>query len=241
MKQVLRMSLRSRIRERAALKLHLPEIPSALAHLEKRGFQPKLIFDVGAYQGDFARLCRRHWPSATIACFEPLKHKVKEIEALASQDQGIVVFDCLLGAQQASNVALHESETASSVLSEHIDQKFPVQHHEMFTVDQIVDEQFAGRAPDFLKLDVQGYELEVLKGAERSLTGVQALLAEVNLIDIHEGVPLIAEFVQWLDGRGFVAYDICGLTRRPLDGALWQIDMIFVPEHSGLRNDKRYA
>jgi hypothetical protein len=45
----------------------------------------------------------------------------------------------------------------------------------------------------------------------------------------------------WLNERDWVAYDICGLTRRPLDGALWQADFMFVPCNSPLRNDKRWG
>jgi hypothetical protein len=94
--------------------------------------------------------------------------------------------------------------------------------------------------PDLLKLDVQGYELEVLKGAEKALRQMSAILIEVNFIDIHKGAPLIDELVLFLRDKGFVAYDICALTRRPLDQALWQADFIFVPRHSELRSDKRW-
>jgi hypothetical protein len=53
-------------------------------------------------------------------------------------------------------------------------------------------------------------------------------------------VPLLDDMVGWLAARGFVTYDICGMTRRPLDEALWQIDMIFVQERDALRQDKGY-
>jgi hypothetical protein len=46
--------------------------------------------------------------------------------------------------------------------------------------------------------------------------------------------------IAWLNERDWVAYDICGLTRRPLDQALWQADLIFVPRNSPLRADKRW-
>ena len=45
----------------------------------------------------------------------------------------------------------------------------------------------------------------------------------------------------WLAERGWVAFDICGLTRRPLDDALWQADMLFAPGTSELRRDKKWA
>ena len=110
----------------------------------------------------------------------------------------------------------------------------------MKTVDQIVEDNFRDCPPDFLKIDVQGYELEVLKGSEKSLDKIRVILAEVNLIDIHKNVPLLSDIVNWLNDRDWVAYDICGLTRRPLDQALWQADFIFVPRNSSFRSDKRW-
>ena len=109
----------------------------------------------------------------------------------------------------------------------------------MQTIDEIVKSKGIA-APNFLKLDVQGYELEVLKGAQSTLPQVSAVLAEVNLIDIHKGVHLLDELVLFMRDKGFVAYDICGLARRPLDQALWQADFIFVPRASVLRSDKRW-
>ena len=109
----------------------------------------------------------------------------------------------------------------------------------MQTIDEIVASRCIA-APDLLKLDVQGYELEVLKGAQRALTTISAILAEINLLDIHKNVPLLDDVIIFMREKGFVAYDICGLTRRPLDQGLWQADFIFVPRESALRRDKRW-
>jgi len=49
-----------------------------------------------------------------------------------------------------------------------------------------------------LKLDVNGDELDVLKGALKTLPQVSAVLAEVNLIDIHRGAPLLDELVRFM-------------------------------------------
>ena len=232
-------SVKDRVRNYLARRLGMPEIPTALERLARCGFKPARIFDVGAFRGDFARLCLRTWPDVEIVCFEPLPGRVNQLAELASRFPAVQVIAGLVGAEASDRVAIHEMETASSILEEHFEQGAAISFHPMRTIDQFVQSQSA--PPDLLKLDVQGYELEVLKGAEKNLPHMQVILAELNFLDIHKGVPLIAEVVQWLNQRDWVAYDVCGLTRRPLDQALWQADFLFVPRLSPVRADKRWA
>jgi hypothetical protein len=95
--------------------------------------------------------------------------------------------------------------------------------------------------PELLKIDTQGYELEVLKGAEQCLASARVILAELNLLDIHQGVALAGEVIGWLGQRGWVLSDVCSLIRRPLDRALWQADALFLKEGDPLRSDKRWG
>jgi FkbM family methyltransferase len=210
-----------------------------LERLRDNHYTPDQIFDVGAYVGEFAKLCRSLWPSAGLICFEVLPHSVKELRNWCLHDGNAVVIESLLGAETKSSVRFHEMETASSVLEEHIPQSAPARHYPMQTIDELVKNKGI-TAPNLLKLDVQGYELEVLKGAQKTLPQVSAVLAEVNFIDIHRGAPLVDELIVFMGDNGFVAYDICGLARRPLDQALWQADFIFVPRTSSLRSDRRW-
>ena len=233
--------LRALVRQRLARRLYVPEIPFALERLAATGFRPALVFDAGAYRGDFARMCLEVWPGCPVACFEALDNRADELRALTEVEPTVRVFRCLLGAEMRSDMRLHVSETGSSVPDESIPHALPVQHCQMRTVDDVVARDYPDGAPDFLKLDVQGYELEILKGAEATLPRLQVILMEVNPLDIYRGVPLVAEVVAWLDARGWAPYDICGLTRRPLDQALWQADFIFVPQNSPLRADKRWG
>jgi len=68
-----------------------------------------------------------------------------------------------------------------------------------------------------------------------------AVLVELNLLDLSRDVPLMPDVTSWLRERNLVPFDICGLTRRPLDGALWQADLMFVSVDSVLRSDKRWS
>ena len=88
--------------------------------------------------------------------------------------------------------------------------------------------------PDFLKLDVQGHEMEVLKGAENSLTHVELCMLEISLLNIGDGQPLLKEMVLFMDDKGFQVYDICQLMRRPFEKALFQMDVLFIQKNSGI-------
>jgi FkbM family methyltransferase len=232
--------VRAAVRRRLARRLRVPEIPVALANLKDQGYLPDTIFDVGAYHGEFARECLKLWPDARIACFEPLPHVLPVLDALAARHREIAVHGVMLGASEAEAVTLNCAETASSALREH-HQSHPTMRCRQTTVDAVVAQYYGGQSPDLLKIDVQGYELEVLKGAEHALAGIGVVLAELNFIDIHRGAPLMADVVAWLAQRRFTAFDFCGMWRRPLDNALWQADLMFVPADSPLRADKRWA
>lgn len=234
-------ALRNAVRTRLTRRWDVPSIQFALERLKQNGFSPEFVFDVGAYQGDFAALCFQLWPQTTVTCFEVLPEPASRILAMTDRQKNLRLIPCLMGAEIQQQVPFNLGETASSVLEESAHPNTNKALFPMRTIDDVVDRDLQGRVPEFLKMDVQGYELEVLKGATRSLPSVQVILAEVNLLDIYENVPLIAEFMSWMHDRGWAAYDICGLIRRPLDRALWQADMIFVPENSSFRKNKHYA
>lgn len=228
------------LRQVLARQLHLPEIPVALARLRDQRFSPRLVIDVGAHRGDFSRLALDLWPDARVICAEPLPEMMPSLALLASKYPGRVeLVPRLLGASASEAVPFYVADTGSSVLAEH-HCVHPVITCPMTTLDSVVEMLGRQQAPDLIKLDVQGYELEVLKGGLQSLTKAGAVLMEVNLIDIHREVPLVSDVVAWMRERAFVAFDVCGMTRRPLDAALWQIDIIFVPEGSRLRLDRRW-
>jgi hypothetical protein len=93
--------------------------------------------------------------------------------------------------------------------------------------------EFSGRDFDMLKLDVQGAELDVLRGAARTLAGIEVIVIELSLQEYNKGAPLIAEVMARLDALGFALFDMFGVSRTPA-GVLLQSDGIF------LRRDSRF-
>jgi hypothetical protein len=88
---------------------------------------------------------------------------------------------------------------------------------------------------------VQGYELEVLRGATETLRACEAVMSEVSLFRYTPDTPLADEVIGFLRDRGFVLYDVAGVLRRPLDDALGQMDLVFVKEDHPLRKSSAWA
>jgi hypothetical protein len=109
----------------------------------------------------------------------------------------------------------------------------------MDTLDNITAETSL-RSPLLLKLDVQGFELEVLKGASQTLALSEIVIMEASLLPYNDGSPLFAEVIAFMNKEGFVAFDFCGQLRRESDCALFQTDVAFVRRESNLRAPRRF-
>jgi FkbM family methyltransferase len=213
-----------------------PNMQFGLSAIAGRGFSPRMVIDVGAFEGDWSKLAREIWPQSRILMFEPNVQKQARVSVVA-KELSASLFCELLGADDGASVSFNVMESGSSVLSERSPLDRTVENRKLRRLDTLVEES---EAPVFIKIDTQGYELEVLKGAQKLLPKVDAILLEVAIIEINEGAPLIDEVLAFLRSLGFVTYDILEFHRRPLDGALNQIDILFVREDSPLLADKRH-
>lgn len=81
--------------------------------------------------------------------------------------------------------------------------------------------------PQFIKTDVQGYELEVLRGASKALASTDAVLLEVSFRELYERQPLAHEVIAYLGARDFAIADVCTYAQSA-DGSLEQSDLLFL-------------
>jgi FkbM family methyltransferase len=239
MKGIINKLLPASFKESIRRKAGVPDIFFSIERLKKIGFNPKQIIDVGAYEGEWTRKCAKIFPEARFLMVEAMNQKKEDLQKLAAGNKRISAAISLLGAKTGEEVYFAELETASSVLEENSS----AHQRSKRTINSLNDlvKEYQISKVDFIKLDVQGYELEVLKGFDQYLPGTDIVLMEASLLDIHKNVPLIKEVLDFMYQYHFVVYDICSVnTRRPLDNALWQTDLLFVKEDSVFRTDKRY-
>jgi FkbM family methyltransferase len=213
-----------------------PNMSLGLAAMAARGFSPRTIVDVGAFEGNWSRSAKRIWPSGRLFMIEPNLGMQARLRAVA-KDLDATLFCELLGAENGREVEFFVMDSGSSVMSERSALPRTSERRPLRTLDSLLQQV---EPPALLKIDAQGYELEILKGAATVLPAFEAVLLEVGIIEINEGAPLLHDVVAFMKAHGLVAYDILEIHRRPLDQALNQVDIVFVKEQSGLIADKRH-
>jgi hypothetical protein len=146
---------------------------------------------------------------------------------------------------KSDNVSLnvHADLSGTSLLRE--SEGFSVDGQPRMVAQQTLDNlaiDLGTSGPYFIKVDTQGSELEVFKGAEATvLPMTDAVLVETSLLAFFENGPLIHEVIRYMQQKEFSVYDIVDLQYRPLDGAMSQADLLFVRTDSHLRKDHRFA
>lgn len=228
------MSARRPIERAARFWQTFPDMTASFGVLASWGYRPGFVVDVGAYEGEWTRLFRRTFPEARSLMVEPLPAKQVLLAAQCSRSPGRTRLSGeLLGATDGAPVEFFEMETGSSVLPELGDVPRTVVTREITRLDTVLESHADWGSPDFLKLDVQGFELEVLKGATRCVEGCDFVLLETSLLPYNDGAPLLAEVVAHLAGLDFTAIDFCSQLRRG-DGALVQTDLLLLNQASPL-------
>ena len=217
--------------------LALTQVPFGLHVLQKLGFRPKGILDIGAFEGAFAGMARHFFAQSPILMLEAQPGKEVRLKAIAAQLPDVDYRIVLLGAEDRADVAFHQVNAAidssgSSLYDEQTGYPRETILLPMRRLDDVVAE-LPAREFDLLKIDVQGAEIDVLRGGLRTLAGIEAIIVELSLLEYNKGAPLIGEVMRWLGEQGFALFDVFPLARVPA-GALLQVDGMFLRRGSSL-------
>jgi FkbM family methyltransferase len=105
----------------------------------------------------------------------------------------------------------------------------------VLTIDTLLSGLYRDFNPDLVKLDIQGFELEALAGAQTTFGITEVYILETSLFGGIPGPPLTREVISFMSEREYELYDITEYLRRPLDGALGQLDLAFVKREGMFR------
>lgn len=174
------------------------------------GVKPGPVVHVGAHLGEEARTYHQ-FGFKPVTWIEANADVIPQLQANVAATGGTVVG--ALVSDRAKTVTFHLASNGQSSsyyeLGTHATQHPDVTYVGERTLEATTldDLAAAGRLPpsvSLLAMDVQGAELDVLRGSERLLTGVQACYLEVNTDNVYEGCAQEPEVTAWLGARGFV-------------------------------------
>jgi len=202
--------------------------------LEGAGVAPRTILDGGANIGTFSRGAVKTFPDARVLAFEPLPDvaaalrdafrdspQVEVIETALGNDDGTVEFFPDRWDQSSSALAALPQMQESFPQTGQLD---PIQVPLAKLDTLLADRQL--ESPVLVKLDLQGFELEALKGAAQVLDRFDHILLEMGLVPLYEGQPDFHEIYSWLQDHGFPM--VAPLSRGvDGDGRVVEMDVLF--------------
>jgi FkbM family methyltransferase len=207
--------------------------------LKNLGYQPQVIFDVGASDGSWSKDIHEVLPTAEFHLFEPLINYAPAYQAIIQENlrsyPNFQLHTLALGEKSGEvTMNIFPNLVASSALdlsSTGLDVTTAIVA--MATVDEMIA-SLSLPHPQVIKIDTQGYELSILKGAINTLPRVDILLLECWLYRGYgKNTPLLTEIICWLQPLGFRLWDI-GDTYRGEDGVLATLDCVFINTRLGL-------
>lgn len=217
-----------------------PPAPSwhgAAGVLKRRGFAPLTVFDVGVAFGTFDLY--REFPDAFYYLIDPTQESLRYMHRLADQLECEVLNLALADRDGELEIEVRD-DIQGSTFFEEVGPR-TVRRRETVAVRRFDNLIGAFERPALAKIDVQGSELTVLQGMGDRIREVDAIVVETSTLATIKDGPELYDVIAFLKSRGFVAFDIVGTARRPLDGTLAQLDMLFVPDDSPLRADRRWT
>jgi len=200
-------------------------------------YKINIVLDVGANTGQFAKQIRNDIGyKGKILSFEPVSRAYKFLEIESKKDPKWEVFHYALGeidTKRKINISKNlQSSSFLNMLPVHL-QAAPMSVYtrneliKIKTLDSIFENVCSNGSNVYLKIDTQGYEERVIKGAEKSLINIDTIQLEMSLIPLYEGESLFNKMYNILIKKGYSMVSIEPVFLDQNSGKLMQIDGIF--------------
>jgi len=200
-------------------------------------YQVDCIFDVGANIGQSGNFYRQIGFNGTLVSFEPVRALFEKLAARSARDRDWTALNHALGDKTESleiNVSGgHAGSSSILPMTENIPLNAPSQKVvrtetiQVRTLDEVMPELYPEGERCFLKLDVQGYEKNVLMGGLSALPRVVGVKLEMSLVRNYEGETMLFDMLPYVESLGFRLVQFENGWSNDKTGELYQVDGIF--------------
>jgi FkbM family methyltransferase len=201
--------------------------------LKEQGYHPNVILDIGAYKGYWTSAMQKIYDKCDYLLFEAIDYP--ELQDYKNNNK---VFNVILSDKIKKVDWYQMKNTGDSVFKEktyHFDTCDVIKRDSIdldtFIIDNKIEIGFD--ADIFIKIDCQGSEIPILKGATKLIEKTSFILVEIPLFgQYNEGVPSFLEHIKFMDSIGFVPYDI--VDSHYINLFNMQVDMLFINKKHAL-------
>jgi len=225
-------SLPFRLRHRLARFIPIPLHPLSFGQglslsedLKRAGIEPEVIMDIGANIGQSAYEFYFTWPSVKVYCFEPVKTTFGELSSNTDSLENVSCHRVAIGNQEGeATIHVHDQSGMSSLS---VEEGSRTERVPVTTLDRIADQMGIDQI-DLLKVDVEGHEMNVLKGANKMLSqgNINSVLVEVGFSGSRH-TPL-SDVKDALVPQGFVLAGFHDQWSNPDNNELVHANALFV-------------
>ena len=200
-----------------------------LTPLIKQISHAKTLIDVGSNKGQFSLIARKFFPNIKIHSFEP-QIDILNMQKKVLGTKNINYYNFTLGSEEKeAELYVTKRKDSSSVLKPILTKNRnyitnEIKKTSIKRLDELPNFKNIER-PSVMKLDVQGYEFEVLKGAENILDYIDYVITEVSFMEVYENQTNANKLIKFLKSKSFKIKDKCNLSK--IEGKLFQEDILF--------------
>jgi len=197
-----------------------------------------IIIDIGANVGQYATDIIAAGYEGKIVSIEPIPSIHQILKKNAEKYPNWEVYECTaLGDQEGEisfNISKNYASSSALILKEEYQEVSPETklidkiYVNKTTLNNIYQNLHLSQQSVGLKIDTQGYEMEILKGAEKMLDKCKWIQVELSLEELYEGQPLYMDVINYLGRFGFILKHINEGYTNPKNGMRLQFDGVFI-------------
>ena len=198
--------------------------------LNQFGFNPKHIVDVGANHGKWTRSALKYFPNAQITMVEPQYWLKDSIQDVLDSNDKVKLYPYGAGESEGTfsfTVANKDVSSSFNYSEEEAKERgYKQLQLPIITLNKLLSENNLSN-PDIIKIDAEGIDIQVLKGASNYLGKTEIIMVEASVLNKSYNNSLL-KTINFMDENGYTLFDITEINRPFQTQVLWLVELVFV-------------
>ena len=202
-------------------------------NIKEMGFEPKYIIDVGANHGTWTREVLKYFPNAYYTLFEPQEWLKESFQDLLENNDKINFLPVGAG-EKSGSFKFTIVDRDDSCTFRYTEEEARVKGYEQIeipivTLNEVVEK--GNRSfPDLVKIDAEGLDIKVLKGATDLFGKTEVFMVEAGIFNKEFDNDLLS-LVDFMDSKGYRLFEITDLNRPFKPNVLWLVELAFIKKN----------